>query len=117
MIFVFHVPTKATRGRSAGMGVPGFHFPIDLFLLALDAMKHRINLSTFMINEIPTEGTTRIKTKQQQVYAQKEALATSFRRMPLKEVLRRELGTNPKAYIQETVERVERSSKRLTRKS
>jgi hypothetical protein len=32
---------------------------------------------------------------------------TSYR-MPLKEVLRKELGTNPKAYIQETVERVEK---------
>ena len=29
-------------------------------------------------------------------------------RMPLKETLRNELGTNPKAYIQETVERVEK---------
>jgi hypothetical protein len=28
--------------------------------------------------------------------------------MPLKEVLRNELGTNPKAYIQQTVERVEK---------
>jgi len=29
-------------------------------------------------------------------------------KMPLKEALRDELGTNPKAYIQETVERVEK---------
>jgi hypothetical protein len=28
--------------------------------------------------------------------------------MPLQEALRKELGTNPKAYIQETVERVEK---------
>ncbi len=28
--------------------------------------------------------------------------------MPLKEELRKKLGTNPKAYIQETVERVEK---------
>jgi hypothetical protein len=29
-------------------------------------------------------------------------------RMPLNQALRHELGTNPKAYIQETVERVEK---------
>ncbi len=28
--------------------------------------------------------------------------------MPLQEALRKELGTNPKVYIQETVERVEK---------
>jgi hypothetical protein len=28
--------------------------------------------------------------------------------MPLQEALRKELGTNPKAYIQETVERVDK---------
>ena len=28
--------------------------------------------------------------------------------MPLKEALRKELGTNPKAYIQETVERIDK---------
>ncbi|MGI0091000.1 MAG: hypothetical protein ACREBS_04775 [Nitrososphaerales archaeon] len=28
--------------------------------------------------------------------------------MPLKDALRQELGTNPKAYIQETVERVDK---------
>ena len=28
--------------------------------------------------------------------------------MPIKEAMRKELGTNPKAYVQETVERIEK---------
>ncbi len=28
--------------------------------------------------------------------------------MPLKEAMRKELGTNPKAYVQETVERIDK---------
>lgn len=38
----------------------------------------------------------------------KDSLIIRLTRMPLNAALRKELGTNPKAYIQETVERVDK---------